>query len=124
MTEFHYYAGPSVQKLYLSSILDLCDRRIVAFALRDANDTALVHDTLDRAIAESPNAHPLFHSDQGFQYTTRIFHDNLAAAGMTACPVWVSGKCIDNGPLEGFWASSSGSATMAGALPAGRPWYR
>ena len=51
VTEFRYYVGPSVRKLYLSAILDLCDRRIVAFALRDTNDTALVHDTLDRAIA-------------------------------------------------------------------------
>ena len=44
VTEFRYYVGPSVRKLYLSAILDLCDRRIVAFALRDTNDTALVHD--------------------------------------------------------------------------------
>ena len=53
----------------------------MAFALRDTNDTALVHDTLDRAIAANPDAHPLFHSDRGFQYTTRIFHDRLVAAG-------------------------------------------
>ena len=102
VTEFRYYVGPSVRKLYLSAILDLCDRRIVAFALRDANDTALVHDTLDRAITANPNAHPLFHSDRGFQYTTRIFHDRLAAAGMTQSMSRV-GKCIDNGPMEGFW---------------------
>ncbi len=29
VTEFKYYVGPSVHKLYLSAILDLCDRRIV-----------------------------------------------------------------------------------------------
>ena len=102
VTEFRYYVGPSVRKLYLSAILDLCDRRIVAFALRDTNDTALVHDTLDRAITANPDAHPLFHSDRGFQYTTRIFHDRLAAAGMTQSMSRV-GKCIDNGPMEGFW---------------------
>ena len=38
-----------MHKLYLSAILDLCDRRIVSFAIRDANDTALVHSTLDQA---------------------------------------------------------------------------
>ena len=102
VTEFHYHVGPSVRKLYLSAILDLCDRRIVAFALRDTNDTALVHDTLDRAIAENPDAHPLFHSDRGFQYTTKVFHDKLAAAGTTQSMSRV-GKCIDNGPMEGFW---------------------
>ena len=38
----------------------------------------------------------------GFQYTTRVFHDKLAAAGMTQSMSRV-GKCIDNGPMEGFW---------------------
>lgn len=26
VTEFHYYVGPTMHKLYLSAILDLCDR--------------------------------------------------------------------------------------------------
>ena len=102
VTEFKYYVGSSVHKLYLSAILDLCDRRIVSFVLRDANDSALVHETLDQALAANPDAHPLFHSDRGFQYTTRVFHDKLAAAGMTQSMSRV-GKCIDNGPMEGFW---------------------
>ena len=38
VTEFHYYVGPIVRKLYLSAILDLCDRRIVSYAIRDTND--------------------------------------------------------------------------------------
>ena len=80
----------------------LCDRRIVSFVLRDANDSALVYETLDQALAANPDAHPLFHSDRGFQYTTRVFHDKLAAAGMTQSMSRV-GKCIDNGPMEGFW---------------------
>ena len=101
MTEFKYYVGTAVRKLYLSAILDLCDRRIVSFVFRDANDSALVHETLDRALAANPDAHPLFHSDRGFQYTTRVFHDKLAAAGMTQSMSQV-GKCIDNGPMEGY----------------------
>ena len=43
-----------MHKLYLSAILDLCDRRIVSFAIRDANDTALVHNTLDQALETNP----------------------------------------------------------------------
>ena len=102
VTEFKYYVGPSMHKLYLSAILDLCDRRIVSFVLRDTNDSALVHETLDQALATNPDTHPLFYSDRGFQYTTRVFHDKLAAAGMTQSMSRV-GKCIDNGPMEGFW---------------------
>jgi len=102
VTEFKYYVGPVVHKVYLSAILDLCDRRIAAAVIGDANDNALVYETFDRAAAENPNAHPLFHSDRGFQYTTQVFHDKLAAAGMTQSMSRV-GKCIDNGPMEGFW---------------------
>ena len=94
--------GPAVHKVYLSAILDLCDRRIVAVAIRDTNDNALVYEMFDRAVAENPDAHPLFHSDRGFQYTTQVFHDKLSAAGMTQSMSRV-GKCIDNGPMEGFW---------------------
>ena len=81
-------------------------------------ENVLVHETLDRALAANPDAHPLFHSDRGFQYTTRVFHDKLAAAGMTQSMSQV-GKCIDNGPMEGFWVFSSGSGIMAENSPAG-----
>lgn len=63
VTEFKYYMGPEVHKVYLSAILDLYDRRIVAYIIRDRNDNPLVFDTLDAAIAANPGAHPLFHSD-------------------------------------------------------------
>ena len=102
VTEFKYYVGPVVRKVYLSAILDLYDRRIVAAVIRDVNDNALVYEMFDRAVTENPNAHPLFHSDRGFQYTNQIFHDKLAAAGMMQSMSRV-GKCIDNGPIEGFW---------------------
>ena len=102
VTEFKYYIGTEKHKVYLSAILDLYDRRIVSFVIRDTNDNALVFETFDRAVAANPDAHPLFHSDRGFQYTTRAFHTKLERAGMTQSMSRV-GKCIDNGPMEGFW---------------------
>ena len=102
VTEFKYYIGSEKHKVYLSAILDLYDRRIVSFVIRDRNDNALVFDTLDAAIAANPDAHPLFHSDRGFQYTNRTFHQKLVNAGMEQSMSRV-GKCIDNGPMEGFW---------------------
>ena len=71
VTEFKYYIGTEKHKVYLSAILDLYDRRIVSFVIRDSNDNALVFETFDRAVAANPDAHPLFHSDRGFQYTNR-----------------------------------------------------
>jgi transposase InsO family protein len=102
VTEFKWYEGLVIHKVYLSAILDLYDRRIVSYVIRDTNDNSLVFETFDRAVAENPDAHPLFHSDRGFQYTNRTFHAKLEKAGMTQSMSRV-GKCIDNGPMEGFW---------------------
>ena len=102
VTEFKYYVGPIVRKVYLSAILDLFDRRIVSFVIRDSNNNALVFDTFDDAIAKNPDAHPLCHSDRGYQYTHRTFHSKLEKAGIIQSMSRV-GKCIDNGPMEGFW---------------------
>ncbi len=102
VTEFKWYEGIAVHKVYLSAILDLYDRRIVSYVIRDRNDNPLVFDTFDQAVAANPDAKPLFHSDRGFQYTNRVFHQRLEDAGMTQSMSRV-GKCIDNGPMEGFW---------------------
>ena len=102
VTEFKYYVGPIVRKVYLSAILDLFDRRIVSFVIRDSNNNALVFDTFDDAIAKNPDAHPLCHSGRGYQCTNRTFHSKLEKAGITQSMSRV-GKCIDNGPMEGFW---------------------
>ena len=102
VTEFKWYEGTEVHKLYLSAILDLCDRRIVSYVLSERNDNPLVFKTFDKAVKANPDAHPLFHSDRGFQYTNRTFHHKLVQAGMTQSMSRVA-HCIDNGPMEGFW---------------------
>ena len=102
VTEFKWYEGIIVHKLYLSAILDLCDRRIVAYVLSERNDNPLVFKIFDKAVKANPDAHPLFHSDRWFQYTNRAFHNKLVQAGMTQSMSRVA-HCIDNGPMEGFW---------------------
>lgn len=102
VTEFKYYIGIEVRKIYLSAILDLYDRRIVSYVIGDSNNNPLVFETFEKAIAENPGATPLCHSDRGFQYTNRVFHAKLDAAGMKQSMSRVA-KCIDNGPMEGFW---------------------
>lgn len=102
VTEFKYYVGTEVHKIYLSAILDLYDRRIVSGIIGDSNNNALVFSTFDTAVEANPDATPLFHSDRGYQYTNRKFHAKPEEAGMTQSMSRV-GKCIDNGPMEGFW---------------------
>ena len=102
VTEFKWYEGVEIHKLYLSAILDLCDRRIVSFVIGQRNDNPLVYKTFDKAVKNNPDVHPLFHSDRGFQYTNRTFHQKLVRAGMRQSMSRVA-HCIDNGPMEGFW---------------------
>ena len=102
VTEFKYYIGIEVHKVYLSAILDLYDRRIVAFKIGDRNDNPLVMNTFDEAVTVESEAHPLFHSDRGFQYTSKQFSARLKKHHMKQSMSRVA-HCIDNGPMEGFW---------------------
>ena len=103
VSEFKYYNGIEIHKVYLSVILDLYDWRIVAFKISDHNDNPLVMSTFDEAVPLEPNAHPLFHSDRGgFQYTSAQFYTRLKEHHMKQSMSRVA-HCIDNGPMEGFW---------------------
>lgn len=99
VTEFKYGNG---QKAYLSAILDLYDKSIVSYVLGHLNNNDLVFKTLDLALQAAPGSTPMIHSDRGFQYTSWGFKKRLDANGLTQSMSRV-GKCIDNGPMEGFW---------------------
>lgn len=101
VTELRY---GSSRKAYLSAILDLYDGSIRSFVIGHSNNNQLVFDTLDIAIAGSPGARPLLHSDRGFQYTSHAFRYMTREAGITQSMSRV-GKCIDNGPIESFWSA-------------------
>lgn len=79
VSEFKYGIGEDVKKgkIYLSVILDLCDRRPVAYVYSSNNDNPLVFDTFDKAVTANPGATPLFHSDRGYQYTSKGFNEIL-----------------------------------------------
>ncbi|QNO16629.1 IS3 family transposase [Alkalicella caledoniensis] len=91
-------------KAYLSAILDLGDKSIVSFVLGHSNNNALVFRTFDIAHEQHPDAKPIFHSDRGFQYTSKMFKNKLDNAGMTQSMSRVS-RCIDNGPMEAFFGT-------------------
>lgn len=99
VTEMKYGIG---SKAYLSAILDLADKSIVSFVIGHSNNNALVFKTFDMAHEQYPDAKPLFHSDRGFQYTSKKFKEKLDNADMTQSMSRVA-RCIDNGPMEAFW---------------------
>ena len=54
VTEFKWYDGVEVHKLYLSAILDFCYRRIVSYVLSERNDNPLVYKTFNQAVKAIP----------------------------------------------------------------------
>ena len=100
VTEMKY--GSNGEKAYLSAILDLKGRDIVSFAVGKSNNNQLVFENFDKAVSLNPGAHPLFHSDRGYQYTSKAFYEKLQTAKMRQSMSRV-GRCIDNGPMESFW---------------------
>ena len=73
VTEFKYYVGPEVKKLYLSAILDLYDRRIIAYKIGDSNNNALVFEIFDRQRLFIPMLNRSFTAIEDFSTQTRFF---------------------------------------------------
>ena len=89
------------KKAYLATVIDLYDRFPVGYAISDRNDTILTQKAIDEAFNNYPDAHPIFHSDRGFQFTRQSFKDYLKEHQATQSMSRV-GCCIDNGPVEGW----------------------
>ena len=75
VSEFKYGSGnnDAKEKVYLSAILDLCDKRPVSYVCGDRNDNTLVFDTFDKALEANSGAKPLFHSDYAEEKTMPKF---------------------------------------------------
>ena len=91
-------------RAYLSTIIDLYDRHVVAYKISKTNDNNLVMDTLNEAINKEKDVHGLIiHSDQGFQYTSyeykAIFELNGIQISMSR-----KGTPIDDSPIESWHA--------------------
>lgn len=63
------------------------------------DDNALIMDTFDEAVFSEPDAHPLFHSDRGFQYTRPAFCNHLKKHPMKQSISRVA-HCVDNDPMD------------------------
>lgn len=74
----------------------------MSYVIGGSNNNHLVFKTFDKAIENNPAAKPIFHSDRGFQYTSKVFQTKLKTQNMEQSMSRV-GHCIDNGPTEGFW---------------------
>lgn len=90
-------------KVYLSPIMDLCDRSIIAYAVSRSPSTALTAQSLSDALAAwTPDAGLLVHTDQGFQYQHSSWRDLVTGcAGVQSMSR--KGNCYDNAVMENFF---------------------
>ncbi len=90
------------KRAYLSSIMDLYTRNIIAYKISYKMDNKLVMDTLNEAIKKQKDVHGvILHSDQGFQYTSNEYKAICEANGIIIS-MSRKGSPVDNSPIESF----------------------
>ena len=90
------------KRLYLSTIIDLYDRHVVAYKISKFNNIPLVIDTLNEAITKQKDVHGLIiHSDQGFQYTSYQYKAICESNGITISMAR-KGTPLDDAPIESW----------------------
>ena len=91
--------------LYLSTVIDLCTREVVGWAMADHMRTSLVTDSIAMAHRNRDiTIGAIFHSDRGCQYTSSEFATYLESCGMVGS-MGRTGVCWDNALAESFFAS-------------------
>jgi len=90
---------------YLAMVLDLFARRPVGWALSLSPDSALTKKALMMAYESRGNPEGvMFHSDQGCQYTSLTFRQQVWRYQMVQS-MSRRGNCWDNSPMERFFRS-------------------
>ena len=90
------------KRVYLSTIIDLYDRHVVAYKISKRNNIELVINTLNKAFEIEKDVYGLIiHSDQGFQYTSNEYKVICASKGITIS-MSRKGTPIDDSPIESW----------------------
>ena len=90
------------KRVYLSTIIDLFDRRVVAYQISKFNNNSLVLNTLNKALEKEKDVHGLIiHSDQGFQYTSFEYKAICSSNGILIS-MSRKGTPIDDSPMESW----------------------
>ena len=93
------------KRAYLSSIMDLYTRNIIAYKISYRMDNKLVMDTLNEAIRKQKDVYgTILHSDQGFQYTSYEYKAICESNGIRIS-MSPKGSPVDNSPIESFHSS-------------------
>lgn len=91
------------RKLYLSPVMDLFDRQIIAYSIGLSPNLELTNSSLRAALALLDGTQkPLVHSGQGFQYQHVSWRNLLKEAGAVQS-MSRKGNCYDNAVMENFF---------------------
>jgi len=90
--------------LYLATVLDLCSRRLLGYAMADTHDAALTEAALRMAVVTRAGEGRttrgvVFHSDRGGEYTAASFDTACTRLGVVQSMGRV-GSALDNAAAE------------------------
>ena len=90
---------------YLAVVIDLFNREVVGWAIKERMTADIVSDALSMAwFRRRPRPGLIHHSDRGSQYASGVFQVLLTQYSMT-CSMSRKGNCWDNAPTESFFNS-------------------
>ena len=91
--------------IFLCTIIDLFNKKVVGWALSNSLSTELVLTSFEMAVMrENPSHGLIFHSDRGVQYTAKEFRSKLKSYKMVQS-MSRKGNCWDNAPAESFFST-------------------
>lgn len=91
--------------LYLATVIDLCTRMVVGWAISERMTADIAVEALERARGRGCVAgNAIFHSDRGAQYTSRLLA-RWAAEHEVRLSVGRTGSCHDNVVAESFFGT-------------------
>lgn len=87
--------------VYLVAVLDWYSRKVLSWQLSNTMDTHFCIDALNMAF-DKYGKPEIFNTDQGSQFTSRIFVDELEKRNIKVS-MDGKGRCLDNVVVERFW---------------------
>jgi transposase InsO family protein len=91
--------------LYLTVVIDLCDRKVIGWSLSNTLSTSdTVVPAWNMAVKNRPvNDNLIFHSDRGVQYACTEFRDLITTNPFVVQSMSRKGDCWDNAVAESFF---------------------
>ena len=97
--------------LYLAVIVDVYSRKVIGWAMSSQPNQMLVSKALEMAIAQrKPKNGTIHHSDQGVQYTSKVYRQQLEDNGLRMS-MSRKGMPYDNAVAESFFSSLKNELT-------------